>query len=390
MKPKSAGSRTEVYLFRVPKTKTKPLTTKNNTLMNNLQLLTKAQNILVQSLENDAPKTAWETGFLALGLTHVDWDAAAKNILDFLQLQDSDGFLPYSSDANLIEKIIHPPIWGFVAWQLYLQAEDQEKATIFLKEVFPKIVHFHQYLYLSRDPHEEGLCYIQHPLEDVFENNPTWEVAEKTSQGNAYFKIYDPLFNTILAWSNESLIRIAEVLKSDVTELVQWEELTVHTFNEKLWDEEFGIYNAWDVVAGKVIPIESIAGLLPLAGWLPEISQALKMLDLINSESFAGTFEMPAFMCPSYSLTAENIDTNQKYQGAISMDLNWLLYYGLNQYETPEFLEAAEEIKRQSINILTKNGFRECFNPLQNNLNDAGLGKEDDSISAAILLNWLL
>lgn len=358
--------------------------------MNNLQLLTKAQKILVQALENDTPKTAWETGFLALGFAHIDWDAAAKIIHDFFQFQDTDGFLPYSSDATLAEKIVHPPVWGFVAWKLYQQAEDQEKATIFLKEIFPKIVHFHQYLYQFRDPNEEGLCYIQHPLEDVFTNNSTWAIAKKTSEAATHFKIQDPLFNTILAWSNESLIRIAEVLKADVTELVQWEELTVHTFNEKLWDEEFGMYNAWDVVADKAIPVESIAGLLPLAGWLPEISQALQMLDLINSESFAGTFEAPTFMCPSYSLAAENANLNEKHQGAISMDLNWLLHYGLNQYETPEFLEAAEAVKRQSINILTKNGFREYFNPFQKNINDAGLGKEDDPISAAILLNWLL
>ncbi|MFT4760751.1 MAG: hypothetical protein ACI9XO_004587 [Paraglaciecola sp.] len=358
--------------------------------MNNLQLLTNAQKILAQSIKNSAPRTAWETGFIALGLAHVDWDSATKTVRDFFQFQAADGFLPYVADSRMKDKIVHPPVWGFVAWKLFQIEEDKAKATDFLKEIYPKIIRFHQYLYETRDPNEEGLCYIQHPLEDILKDNPNWKSVKKTADSEAHFKIQDPLFNTILAWSNESLVRIAEELKEDVTEVVQWDTLTVHTFNEKLWNAKQGIYNAWDLVADQAIQIQGITGLLPLAGWLPEISQALQMLDLINSESFAGTFENAAFMCPSLSLTNENTDPMKEHYGAISMDLNWLLYYGLNQYETPEFLEAAEQIKQQSLNILTKNGFREYFNPLQKNLTTAGLGQNENPISAAILLNWLL
>lgn len=366
--------------FALPYSKT------SNTLMNNLQLLTTAQKILVQATKNDAPKTAWQTGFITLGLAHFDWDAAAKIIRNFFQFQTADGYLPYISDSNLVDKIVHPPVWGFVLWKLYQQAEDKEKAAIFLKECFPKVVHFHQYLYENRDPNEEGLCYINSLEEDLLKNYLFENISKKTS----VLKIQDPFFNTILAWSNESLIRIAEVLKEDVTELVQWEELTTHTFNEKLWNAKKGSYQAWDLAADQPVFVAGIAGLLPLAGWLPEISQALQLLDSINSESFAGTFENAAFACPSLSLKDDNFDPNQPYRGAISMDLNWLLYHGLNQYETPEFLEAAEQVKQQSLNLLAKNGFREYFNPFQKNLNNAGLGKNEDPTSAAILLNWLL
>ena len=358
--------------------------------MNNLKLLTKAQEILTASLEKEEQKTAWETGFLSLGLAHFDWTKAANSIRDFFENQQDNGFLPYSPTVIATENIVHPPIWGAVIWKLYQQAEEETAAVSFLQEMFPKIVRFHQYLYENRDPEEEGLCYIHHPLEDILTENPHWKNALPPKDSDSYFYIQDPFFNTILTWSNEALIRVAEVLKADVTELVQWYELTVHTFNEKLWDEEYGIYNAWDLVADKVIPIEGIAGLLPLIGGLPDIGQALQMLDLLYSDAFAGQMENPMFLCPSHSLESTGADATKKAHGAISLDLNWLLYHGLKQYETPEFLEVAEQVKKDSLTLLSKNGFYEYFDARQEKVKTGGLGGDVATNSAAVLLDWLL
>lgn len=355
--------------------------------MNNLQLLNTAQKILVQSSENVASKTAWETAFCALGLAHFDWEAAAKMVTDFFKSQQSNGFLPYLSNTDPTENITHPPIWGFVLLKLYQQAENKEKAVVFLQKMFPKVIHFHQYLYEHRDPNEEGICHIEHPLEDVLTNNPHWQNAIKTGNN---FKIQDPLFNAVLVQSNEALIEIADVLKADVSELVQWNELTIHVFNEKLWDEERGIYNAWDLEADKAISIEGISGLLPLFGGIPEIGQALRMLDLLRSNAFTGTIENTTFLCPSLSTEHENFDFSKKASGAISLDLNWLLFQGFYHYETPEFLETADHIKTESLKLLTQNGFHQYFNPYKKKVGNGGFGNENCPISASVLLNWLL
>lgn len=356
--------------------------------MNNLQLLNTAQKILAQSIESADSKTAWETAFSAIGLAHFNWEAAAKLITDFFKSQHSNGFLPYYSTSQESENITPPPIWGYTLWSLYQQAEDKEAANEFLREMFPKVIHFHQYLYEFRDPNEEGLCHIESPLEDVLQNNPHWALAAKNSNG--IFQIQDPFFNAVLVQSNEALIEVADVLKEDVSELVQWKDLTIHTCNEKLWDEEYGIYNAWDLVADKAIPMEGISGFMPLFGGIPEISQALQMLDLIKSDAFTGTLKNTAFLCPTLSLEQENLDVNKIAAGAISLDLNWLLSQGFQHYETPEFLEIIEQVKTESLQLLTQNGFHQYFNPYKNNVNNAGLGEAQCPISAAILLNWLL
>lgn len=350
--------------------------------MNNLQLLTDAQQILEQSMKDDCPKTAWEIGFRTLSLAQLDWKLAVTSIRDFFKHQAANGYLPCPTSAQDSHTIVHTPIWGAILWKIYQNADHKDKAIDFLKELFPKIVQFHHYLYQNRDIHEEGLCFIQHPLEDVLKENLHWNNEQP-------FKIQDPFFNAILIWSNEMLIRIAEVLEEDVTELVQWYELGVHTFNEKLWDEEFGIYNAWDLITDKVIPIEGITGILPLIGGIPDIGQALQMLDLTHEVAFSGTFEKPYFICPSHSLDTAEGSPIKQHQGAISLDLNWLLHQGLQQYETPEFMERAEQIKKESLMLLSNNGFFEFFDARKENLKNAGMGKKNDVISAAVLLNWL-
>ena len=350
--------------------------------MNNLQLLTNAQKILTQTAENKSVKNAWESGFLIIGLAHIDWEGAAEIFRDYFSLQQPNGFLPFAREEDTSN--IAPPIWGFLLHKLYNQADSQDKASLFIKEMFPKVVHFHEYLYTHRDQEEDGLCYIQHPLESIFEDN------YPSSAEGQYLPVQDPFFNTLLTLSNEALIRVAEILKEDVSDLVQWYELTVHTFNEKLWDEEYGIYNAWNLTTNEVIPVENISGILPLLGGIPDIEQALKMLDLIDNSAFAGTSENPAFICPLYSLESGELEANSPYFASISLDYNWLLYQGLQQYETPEFMETAALLKKDCLELLSKNGFYKQFNCYKKNSANAGIGAKENPIAAAILLDWLL
>ena len=43
-----------------------------------------------------------------------------------------------------------------------------------LREIYPKILASHQYLYEFRDPHKEGLVYIHHNWESA-DNSPVWD-----------------------------------------------------------------------------------------------------------------------------------------------------------------------------------------------------------------------
>ena len=377
----------------------------------------------------------WSTGMLPQIVFGNDPEAKYFPGPDFWQTQD----VPAAPTHIHTSGITQPPVFGFILWEMYQIAKDKDQAKAFLQEMYPKVVALHRYFYEFRDPKEEGLVYIRHPWEAGTDNSPTWDtILEKLEVSQLYippyqrkdlqnpdaakhrptdldydryvylvdlyrrnnyddkaiekecpFKIVDPLFNAVLTWSNEALIKIGELLNEDVTEIVQWYELTTHMMNEKLWDEEYGIYNGWDLVEDKVIPIETSSGLMPLIGGIPEIGQALEILDLLSSEHFAGNLDNPVYLCPTYSLTCENFDYSKYWRGPVWMNMNWMLYHGLRRYETDEFLEVAERIKKDSLDLLNKYGFYEYFDPRKNATANAGYGTNQFSWSAALCLAWL-
>ena len=70
--------------------------------------------------------------------------------------------------------------------------------------------------------------------------------------------------------------------------------------------------------------------------------------------------------------------------------MNWMLCQGLVRYETPEFLEAAEQIKMDSLELLSKYGFYEYFDARKSVVENAGYGTDQFSLSAALCIDWLM
>jgi len=374
----------------------------------------------------------------------VEWNVAAHHFgkkkevkyfpgPDFWQCRNT----PPASTKLETSGITQPPVFGFVLWRIYKIAKDKERAKWLLGELFPKVLALHRYLYENRDPLEEGLCYIQHPWESGTDNSPSWDkilerieidkieippyqrqdlqnpaaarhrptdadydryvhlvdIFRKNNYDDAAifeqspFLVQDPLFNAILAWSNECLIKIGEVLGEDVSEIIGWNELTTFSMNEKLWDEKFGIYNAWDLKANELIPLETSSGLMPLMAGIPTQDQAEKMFQLVKSQAFSGTPEGPAYLCPTYSLLTDDIDYEKYWRGPVWINMNWMLYQGLKRYG---FKKTAEQLKTESLELLSNNGFFEYFDPRKSAGKSAGYGANQFSWSAALCIDFLL
>lgn len=438
--------------------------------MNHSQLLAAAQEVLNKNWNGHFTKPApnlyphqwnWDSGFIAIGLAHFNMDRAEAELRHLFRGQWKNGMLPHivfgeekganyfpgkdfwqtenashSPENQPTSGITQPPVHGFVLEQIFEIAKDKERAKEFLKELFPKVLSFHKYLYENRDPHEEGLVYIQHPWEPGTDNSPTWdaplskidpskldipEYTRKDLQNpkaarhrptnldydryvhlvdifrrNGYddqaifkecpFIIQDPLFNAILVRSNEALIRIGQIIKEDVSEIVLWNELTIYSMNEKLWDEEWGIYNAYDLKNDCVLPNETSNGLIPLFGSVPTQDQAEQMLNLFKHPAFSGDMTTETWLCPTYSLLAEDVDFEKYWRGPIWINMNWMLYHGLKRFD---FENEASLIKEHTLELLSKYGFFEYFDPRKSIDSEAGYGTNQFSWSAALCIDLL-
>ncbi len=403
----------------------------------------------------------WDAGFIALGNAYHSMTRAMDELRHLFRGQWQNGMLPqivFGDDPQAryfpgpdfwqahrsphapagvaTSGISMPPVHGFVLWEMYQIAEDKTVARAFLKEMYPKVLALHRYLYQHRDPEGEGLVYIRHPWEGGTDNSPIWDAAlaridiaqldippyerkdlqnpkaaehrptqqdydryvylvdlfrqrdydDERIYADCPFLIQDPLFNGVLSWSNEALIKIGSLIGEDIAEPMQWHELTIWSMNEKLWDEEWGIYNAYDLRAQEIIPVETSSGFMPLCGEVPDQEQAEAMLRTLESAAFGGRPE-ETWLCPTYSLLAEDVNFQKYWRGPVWINLNWLLYRGLLRYDMEEM---AERVKQHSLQLLDAHGFFEYFDPRRTAAGEGGCGTDTFSWSAALCLDFLL
>lgn len=373
----------------------------------------------------------WSNGMLPQIIFGEEQDARYFPGADFWETWRS----PHAPPSPRTSGITMPPVHGFVLWRLYELAKDKERALAFLAEMYPKVTALHRYLYEHRDPEGEGLVYVQHPWEAGTDNTPTWDKAlarldtsrldippyqrqdlqnpeaskhrptdedydryvylvdlfrrndydDQKIREQCPFLIQDPLFNGLLAWSNECLIRIGHLLGEDVLETIQWNELTIYSMNEKLWDEERGIYNAYDLRAREIIPVNTSSGLLPLAGEVPTQEQAEQLLHHLENGNF-GSEGGPHYLCPTYYLGAPDFDHQKYWRGPVWINMNWLLYHGLLRYD---MTDAAERLRRDTLDLVERFGCYEYFDPRRQTDGRPGYGTDNFSWTAALYLDLL-
>src|SRR5215213_4978314 len=161
----------------------------------------------------------------------------------------------------------------------------------------PNMSAWHDYLYRERDPEGEGLVYIRHPWESGMDSSPVWDhimqrlhlgsdqvpryhradihtvsASDRPTSGaydrfaylvkyfadRAYdeakirqdcpFLVQDVLFNSLLCKADKDLAEISRIVGEDPAPHEELARKTKSAVEEKLWDEDRGIYLDYDLV----------------------------------------------------------------------------------------------------------------------------------------------
>src|SRR5215212_9778378 len=151
---------------------------------------------------------SWDSGFIAIGLAHLDTRRAARELLTLFQHQWKTGKVPHivfnpevppesyfpgpdhwacaaaSPDAPpappYTSCLCQPPIHAIAAqriWEAASNGRARAEATAFLREIYPRLLAWHRYLLTYRDPEGSGLVTIYHPWESGTDNSPRWDAA---------------------------------------------------------------------------------------------------------------------------------------------------------------------------------------------------------------------
>ncbi len=326
-------------------------------------------------LQEEYTTAGWFPYFCILGQEELAVSDPASFCALLFQNQRADGFVP---DLRIKYAAALPVQGLLLGSMLYAARKKPEPLAPALRLAFSKVIAQHRYLYEHRDPEQEGLLVIRHPAEDGFGNAPGYDFI------SPHASIQDPFFNTCLTWSNEALIAIGHFLGEDVLEVMQWHELTIHSMNEKLWDEHACQYHAYDLDQERILPVATLAGILPLAAEIPTQEQAEKILKRLENSPWKT--EKTEGLYLSCRQDAQFADFRSGWLGPAWLPLNWMMHQGLLRYD---HTDAAQQLKQTALRYVREYGFHDAFATTKKS-GHPGLGHAASPAAAALALHWLM
>lgn len=332
--------------------------------------------------------------------------------------------------------ITQPPVTGFVLEEMYDLAKDKDEMLGFIASVYDRVYENHRYFYQNRDPQGEGLVYICHNWEAGTDNTPVWDLIWDTFEVPDYqldrkdtklidashrptnkeyqyyihlieqfkewsyddqkiadqapFLVQDPLFNSMLIASNESLIRLGAFIGhiKQVNQLRAWNEKAKRRMNEKLYDPVLNGYVYYDLRHERYLRYLSSSSFAPLMAGIPDPHRAEAMMQHLDGGRFSGP-ENDNYLCASFDPSSPMYNSEKYWRGPIWINLNWIIYRGLKKYG---YHNTAQRLKDDTLELIKKYGFYEYFEPsrAKNEQLQAGYGGNNFSWSAALVLDLLL
>ena len=190
------------------------------------------------------------------------------------------------------------------------------------------------------------------------------------------FAVHDALFNAAWYRSALDLNRVAAALGR--VPAVRQAALAEFrgAYHRTLWDGAVGLFRDRDVLTGRLIPTDTIAGLMAIYAGLVDAAQAARMLARYGERS-RGCLPLPSTLPDQ-----EGFDPVKYWRGPVWVNTNWMLIQGLADLGLHR--EAAE-LTTRTVDLVRAAGFHEYFHAYSGQ----GVGGGDFTWSAALVIDLL-
>ena len=275
----------------------------------------------------------WDSVFHAIGIRHLDLKLARSLVEAVFDVQREDGYIPHMASPVARSSVTQPPVLGLAIEQLEEVASDPAWRT----RLLAKLGRYLEWVMANRDTDGDGLVewYISAEKhcrcgESGMDNSPRFDGAIQLDATD---------FNAYLAHECEVMARFQPERRDF------WHghhQRLCRLINERLWNEELGIYVDYDTVGKRQTDVMASSGFLPLLCGAPSPAQARRLRDhLHNPATFGTPFRVP-------SITAENTAAYSKdmWRGPVWININHMIILGLKRNG---FLEDAEQLARDTV-----------------------------------------
>lgn len=388
---------------------------------------------------------SWDASFVAMGYSHFDTARAIDETDALFRGQWNNGAIPHIVfNPTAVESyfpgpkfwkietagergppnahtsgIIQPPVHSVASLAIYANAplKDKPLALEHLRDVYPKLLAWHNYLYRERDPFNRGLVFIRHMWESGMDNSPAWDPileamtlekgdvppykrVDKGKVGNvnerpntffydravhlikvfydndydeariakeSRFLVEDVLYNSILARANMALAKIADIIgeTADARMHRQRAEWTGAAITKHLYLEDEGFFFDYDLVGKRHIMKRISGGAAGVYGAKLSQAQLESVIRHLFSDGFLGS-DLESWTLPSVARDDPGYTNTTYWRGPAWINVNYLVADGLfrNANGNKDALRISSRLRERSVELMTKSDFYEYFNPI--------------------------
>ncbi|NNF35158.1 MAG: trehalase, partial [Saprospiraceae bacterium] len=330
---------------------------------------------------------AWDSWKHAVAIAHYDEELAKEQIRAMYDFQDDYGMI---ADCVYRDTIIEnhnwrntkPPLSGWAIWKVFKKSQD----TSFLREMYPKLIKYHNWWYAYRDHNDNGLCEygstdgsliaakwesgmdnaVRFDDATIVENNVVaWSLDMESVDLNAY-----------LAAEKEYLGKIAEALNLEEESTFYFTE--AENLSDRIRDEFFHDETGWfyDIKTTDRSFLQQYAaeGWIPLWTRIASHEQALQVAETMLDTSHFNTY------VPFPILTSNHpkFKPDRGYwRGPVWLDQ---VYFGIKGLEYNGFTEDAKVLTHKVLKNLE--GLKDDDGPIWENYHPhSGKGMESRHFS---------
>ncbi|MDR0619099.1 MAG: hypothetical protein LBG17_04275 [Bacteroidales bacterium] len=311
----------------------------------------------------------WDTYFAAMMLSLDNKELACANAAEITRGITEEGFVPnfYTENNYKSRDRSQPPVGSLAIWTIYRKYGEKW----FLELLYNDLLRWNRWWDKSR--RTDGLlCWGSSPYEPVTYRywelvgvNETYGGALESGLDNS--PMYDNVpfdtfshqqkqndvgLNSLYVMDCRILAKIADELgqKKDAKELRERGERYAKNI-QTLWDNENSFYYNKRTDTKEFNRRTSPTNFYPLLAHVPTNEQAEAMLEkhLLNPDEFWGEWVIPA--APRNDSAFSD---NTYWRGRIWAPLNFLVYMGLRDYNTPKINDIRKQLALKSRALLIK------------------------------------
>jgi hypothetical protein len=401
---------------------------------------------------------SWDTAFISIGVAHIDVARAVRELETLLAAQWRNGMLPHivfsegggyfpgpqrwgaaelnpdAPDAPRTSGICQPPVHAIALRRIVDVGRGTDSVERLLREGWPRLYRWHEWLVRHRDPHGTGMLAIVHGWESGMDNSPRWDgpyaavtpgpdlppyvrldrglvahaAAERPSdrEYDRYLWLIEEMRK--VRYDADQVVRTSSFLVGDVfvTALFALASEVLADLGEESGQPTWQVrqLRGWarrsraavaaahdpasclardrDLRTGSWLPTRTIAGFAPLlCGGLDDAAES-RMRAVLAGPDWAGHPDLFAAIPPTVSPNDPGFRAREYWRGPVWPVIAWLFGWAFGERG---WRDESDHLRTECLRLAADGSFAEYYHPLTGE----PLGSRQQSWTATVVLDWL-